>query len=436
MRILAVSNLYPPRVLGGYERSAREICDALRDRGHDVLVLTSPTERPIAQAGVDRSLSMLAYLDPQPAHPAIKLLVDHRCMASQRDNTLVLLDRIRSFRPDVLLFFNLVGIGGLALLDLARESGVPWVWNLGDRVPNAMLEGSIEEVRAIYGGEEEIFDGGRVSIVSDVLRREMEDTGVRLPADTQVIPRGFRTADVTTRSRRGRRRMRFLSAGTLGEEKGTGLLVEAAGMLAEEVGRRFELRIVGPGDVESYRARVRERGLEKLVRVEGELDHEQLAEQYAWSDVFLFPGRLHEPFGRVPFEAVSHGSVPILAAGTAASEWFLDGVDSVKVHRDAASFAAAMARAVRGEYELPKMAGAGARLLGGAVSFERTIDSHERLLRDVAREFAGVPEAVGARVLERDRAALLAIHCAAEVPETGVDPSDSVTASGTVILDH
>ncbi len=41
MRILVVSDLYPPASLGGYEVAAREVTDALRLRGHEVWVLTT-----------------------------------------------------------------------------------------------------------------------------------------------------------------------------------------------------------------------------------------------------------------------------------------------------------------------------------------------------------------------------------------------------------
>ncbi len=435
MRVLAVSNLYPPRALGGYERSAQELCEGLRSRGHEVLVLTSPAEQAVQEVDVDRSLSMLAYLDPQPVDPAIKLLTDHRCMASQRDNTLVLLDRVRSFRPDVVLFFNLIGIGGLALLDLMRMSGVPWVWNLGDRVPNAMLEGTLESVRAIYG-EKRLFAGGRVSLVSEVLRHEVEGGGIVLPEQTRVIPRGFRFAQAPPRRRRSQRATRFLSAGTLGEDKGTGLLINAVALLAGEGRRDLELRIVGPGDVAGYRAQVRELGLEELVRIEGELDRDGLAEQYRWSDLFLFPGREREPFGRVPFEALAHGSVPIVATATAASEWLLDGVDCVKVNRDAESFATAMGRAVGGQYELARMAEAGERLLRGAVSFERTIDAHEQQLAEAARPFVPLPPDIGERALMRDHEALLAVYTAAERLASGGGHSDLSSASGIVGGDH
>ena len=41
MRILLVSNLYPPVVYGGYEILCAQAADELRKRGHEVEVVTS-----------------------------------------------------------------------------------------------------------------------------------------------------------------------------------------------------------------------------------------------------------------------------------------------------------------------------------------------------------------------------------------------------------
>ena len=43
LRILVITNLYPPQVLGGYERSIADFARLLQHRGHTVLVLTSDT---------------------------------------------------------------------------------------------------------------------------------------------------------------------------------------------------------------------------------------------------------------------------------------------------------------------------------------------------------------------------------------------------------
>ncbi|MFQ5772284.1 MAG: hypothetical protein ACE5HX_17245, partial [bacterium] len=41
MRILVISNLYPPYFVGGYELGCRDVVDGLKARGHHVKVLTS-----------------------------------------------------------------------------------------------------------------------------------------------------------------------------------------------------------------------------------------------------------------------------------------------------------------------------------------------------------------------------------------------------------
>ena len=41
MRILIVSNLYPPHHIGGYELGCRDVVEGLKARGHEVKVLTS-----------------------------------------------------------------------------------------------------------------------------------------------------------------------------------------------------------------------------------------------------------------------------------------------------------------------------------------------------------------------------------------------------------
>jgi glycogen synthase len=41
MRVLVLSNFYPPHFIGGYELGCRDVVEGLKARGHDVRVLTS-----------------------------------------------------------------------------------------------------------------------------------------------------------------------------------------------------------------------------------------------------------------------------------------------------------------------------------------------------------------------------------------------------------
>jgi hypothetical protein len=58
MRILVLTNFYPPHYVGGYELGCRDVVEGLRARGHQVAVLTSTYKvyKPRGGQGVYRWL--------------------------------------------------------------------------------------------------------------------------------------------------------------------------------------------------------------------------------------------------------------------------------------------------------------------------------------------------------------------------------------------
>jgi len=64
MKILVVTNLYPPQHIGGYELGCRDVVEKLCARGHNVRVLTSNfhdgrTETPPGETDVERVLRVV-----------------------------------------------------------------------------------------------------------------------------------------------------------------------------------------------------------------------------------------------------------------------------------------------------------------------------------------------------------------------------------------
>ena len=65
MRVLVLSNLYPPDFFGGYELGCRQAAGALADAGHDVLVLTSAPRVPVSsEPHVRRELQLTDVYNP------------------------------------------------------------------------------------------------------------------------------------------------------------------------------------------------------------------------------------------------------------------------------------------------------------------------------------------------------------------------------------
>src|SRR5688572_32391011 len=65
MRILALTNLYPPHYLGGYELICYMVVNELRARGHDVEVITSDHvvsgKSSVQEKGIERALRIHGF---------------------------------------------------------------------------------------------------------------------------------------------------------------------------------------------------------------------------------------------------------------------------------------------------------------------------------------------------------------------------------------
>ena len=106
MRILVVSNLYPPLALGGYEERCLVSVEGLRARGHDLLVLTSRygvTAATPADPGVHRVLTPVGFFGfPWARIPGLARI--------EHDNLALLREAIWDHRPDVIWVWNLGGL--------------------------------------------------------------------------------------------------------------------------------------------------------------------------------------------------------------------------------------------------------------------------------------------------------------------------------------
>jgi hypothetical protein len=117
MRILLISNVYPPGFLGGYELGAYDVTEHLRQLGHEVQVLTSDYfvdttgNRNITPVTRELECPALAHqLRGQQQSPLDGPLHNWR-------NTRRIATALQWFNPDVVLAFNLAGLGPVGFFD-------------------------------------------------------------------------------------------------------------------------------------------------------------------------------------------------------------------------------------------------------------------------------------------------------------------------------
>ena len=336
MRLLFLTNFYPPADLGGWEQWCHEIALGLRARGHIVQVLTSRwgTQRPMpAQPLVQRKLHLDSHLDRY--RPYLSLGARSR----DRANASALRGLVSSFRPEVIVVWGMWQLDpGLAILaeELCPERVAYYLCGYWPIEPDAhsaywrsSANGRVASVikRALGATALRICTGRRrrpsdlrnAACVSQAVLDLLSAGGISLP-EARVIYGGidlerFCQGAPSRSLRSSPEKLRLLHAGQLSPAKGTDTVVNAAMRLAQTShDGSFTLTLAGSGhpDFENMlRKRVSEHGVGRHVVFRGRVPHEQMPSLIREHDVLLFASVWQEPLARMMMEGLAAGLVLI-----------------------------------------------------------------------------------------------------------------------------
>ena len=129
MNLLIISNVFPPGFVGGYELGALDCAQGLRAAGHKIRVLTSDYFQDdageLGDLNVERSLEchyVSHRLNSVPAEIAVA-----EGFYANYANIRKIGSAIRRFDPDVVLLWNLMGLGTLGIIEFLQATGIPVV---------------------------------------------------------------------------------------------------------------------------------------------------------------------------------------------------------------------------------------------------------------------------------------------------------------------
>ena len=334
MKILVVSNLYPPYAIGGYEERCRQITDALRARGHEVRVLTS-THQVGAEAfegHVHRRLRIHGFF----GHPWLGV---RRLYGLEAHNHAVLRAELADFAPDIVHVWNLGGLSKALMLTF-QDCGRPvvydvsdhWIarslradvwlrwWNgdaggAGAKLVRGLLRatGLAERVRwrapfAPWAGLK--FE--RIYFCSDALKQITVRAGWPV-AHAAVIYCGVETARFARREANPRC-TRLLFVGRLHADKDPLTAVRALARCVRDGRTDLTLDLYGRGDdayVAELRAEAAAGGVAERVTLKT-APAEEMRRIYAQYDALLFTSAWEEPFALTPLEAMA-ARVPVIS---------------------------------------------------------------------------------------------------------------------------
>ena len=138
MRVLALTNYYPPHHFGGYELSCFDVMTRFEQRGHEVAVLcgaqrlATATEPTAHEEVVGRSLRLY--------HDGEDLLAPgwRERLAIERHNQERLAEALDRFRPDVVSVWHLAALSS-GLLTTIAERRIPVAYAVCEEWPAYLL---------------------------------------------------------------------------------------------------------------------------------------------------------------------------------------------------------------------------------------------------------------------------------------------------------
>jgi glycosyltransferase involved in cell wall biosynthesis len=341
VKILVLTNLYPPHHIGGYEVICYTVVQELRRRGHDLHILTSNHGLPRgarenSECQVERSLSLHGLY----GHPWLGI---HRLQRLERHNNATLRNVLDQFRPDLVYIWNMGGLSKSLLLTL-QENGVPTVFYVSDHWLTRGLESDVwlrwwnstdgplprrwlrsfltrsglrrrwHQIAPVASSKSLRFD--RIYFCSRALREITGQAGLEVAHGAVIyVPVDMRIYNGEPKGA-GQPLKRLLYVGRLAPDKG---VMTALRALAFSRGKfSGGLSIYGQGEP-SYVARLKQFAAENcLAATFGFAAMRDMPAIYRCHDVLVFPSEWAEPFALTPIEAMASG-LPVIGTTTGGS---------------------------------------------------------------------------------------------------------------------
>ncbi|MCB1540522.1 MAG: glycosyltransferase [Rhodoblastus sp.] len=406
MRILIVSNFYPPFAVGGAEIVAHRHARALLARGHEVCVFAGRPPR----AGQNGGEMEFDLIDGVEVHSiALRSLEPERAFRWEAAG--------RAFRavalhaaPDVVHFNNLAGLGVNLILE-AKQLGLPTVCTVHDHwgycarntllrpegfvcrntedchfcTPNAVDEAgkalpfrlARDYVRVCLSLVDQLVFPSRY--LADAYRSEGFD-GARMRVQSNGVdlsrfdaPRGSEGSP-----------LRIAVVGYLGKHKGFELLFEALDLLLAEprLAGKWKIAIAGDGHLRKKIADLAgQPAYRDHVDFLGRLDQEEIPKLMTWADVVLLPSVWPENEPVVMLEAIAAGAAQIASGIGGHVDLVDDGRSGLLfASGDAQALAAGIARYVDNPEEA-RTHGAYNRARRSAFAQDAAVAAYENIYR-------------------------------------------------------
>jgi len=361
VKIMFLTNLYPPNAIGGYERLCFDVAEAMVKRGHEVFVLCSSygsKEAEFLGQLVDRGLFLFA--NEGDIYAPFTMTDDER-RRRVHDNICHLKRAVEIWQPDVFFVWNLYFFDP-SLLDVIHDLPCKVVYLLTDNWLITFLNPAfmpayfsklvhscpilgvkmLAKARSIWTRwlhRKKSLSG--YAIFPSVFMHDLHlEAGITFDGTT-IVHHGVNLGLRSTLHRDFKSFEGFIGpakllfAGRVVEIKGVHSIIEALPEIVAEMSPvPIELTIVGDRQDDHYFARLKDRiqdlGMEAVVIFAPPVKKAQLPDLFAGYDIYLFPS-LYEPFSLTLIHALASG-IPTVASDAGGNREIVFHRDTGLIH--------------------------------------------------------------------------------------------------------
>lgn len=431
MRILILSNLYPPHELGGYGQLCQEVAIALADRGHYVHILTSryrnsnlrnaddsnigPASPPNRQLDITRTLYLQSDIQHyQPLHFL-------RHFEREEEHNLAALSLlVKTMQPDVIFVWGMWNLS--PQLPMRAEQLLPgqvayyicsyWpkdpdihlaYWNQPtQKLATAFIKKGLNQFAQRKLNKYDYppkLKMENTACVSRYVRDTLVNSGL-LPHSSKVIYNGGDftpfcrdvpskdSEDSSAASAENQTPLRLLYFGRLIADKGVHTAFEALALLRKDgQANQLRLTVLGNGR-DDYMSDLRrfavENDIDHLIHFVEGVPRNVVPDWLKKHDVFLFTSVWAEPLARSVMEAMMAGLLVIGSAVGGQTEMMTDGENALTFQaEDSVGLAAQIKLALADPASRERMARNGQQMVATRFTQKRMIDEMESWLESL-----------------------------------------------------
>jgi glycogen synthase len=410
LRILFLSNYYPPHSVGGYEQWCQEVADELYKRGHEMLVLTTHSSKTTGKLApgngvvVKDLLNLELDLSAGLLKSTLQMIKDRRRLEDESLNNLRA--QVGEFQPEVAMVWGMWNIPRSvpALLEsLLPDRVAYYLCDYWPSLPDSYILRWQEKSRSsLMSLPKHILARPVLSYLNNQPRYQLElrnpicvsrrlrDILIQagLPMKhAQVIYGGtqiddFKRVPPVNRDHNGILKLLYL--GRIRPDKGVHTIVEALELtLRDRV--KATLDIIGngiPDYVESLQKLLKDRDLQSSVSIKPGVPRSRIPELLRTYHALVFPSVWEEPFARTVLEAMAAGLVVVGTTTGGTGEILIEGQTGLTFPvGDQQALSMQISRLAREAGLRESLAVAGQRCVEENYSFTRMVNKLELALK-------------------------------------------------------